>query len=116
MNVWRKNDGRPQAETAGGQPGPPVGFDPSLFAGVSYEEQSISFEPGDLLLIYSDGVTEAGASGEDMFGEERLTKVFSDSREGGALTAQNAVRDAVTSFLGDAPQDDDVTLVVIGAK
>ena len=101
---------------ADGPPGPPVGFDPSLFNGVSYEERSVTFEPGDLLLIYSDGVTEAGVSGDDMFGEERLTEVFSDSREAGPLAAQDAVRDAVTSFVGDAPQDDDVTLVVIGAK
>ena len=96
--------------------GMPVGMDPILWGGLAYEEQQVSFSPGDVLVIYSDGVTEAGAmSKEDMFGEERLGAVVDTHREAGAAAVQEAVCEAVDAFLGDTPADDDLTLVVIGA-
>ncbi len=98
--------------------GLPVGMDPNFAAtvGLSYKEHRVTLEPGDVLVIYSDGVSEAGASGEDMFGEERLEAVVAEYREKGAEAVQEAICRAVDEFVGDAPADDDVTLVVIGAK
>ncbi len=95
--------------------GLPVGMDPALAVGLGYEEQRVELGPGDVLVIYSDGVTEAGASGEDMFGEARLEAVVAEHRAGGVAAVQEAICEAVDEFVGDAPVDDDLTLVVIGA-
>jgi sigma-B regulation protein RsbU (phosphoserine phosphatase) len=65
-----------------------------------------------LLVLYSDGVTEANNPDFDEFGEERFIRVLSENR---ALTAREIV-DAVTAalkeFTAGAPQADDITLLV----
>ena len=93
----------------------PVGMDPSLMPGLVYEEKCAEFAPGDVLAIYSDGVTEAGVGGEDMFGEERLSGVMAEHRPGGAGAVQGAICEAVDAFVDGEAMDDDLTLVVIGA-
>ena len=96
--------------------GMPVGIDPALAGENSYPEQQIKLDPGDVLVIYSDGITEAGSAGNEMFGDERLESVVSRHRSNGAGAVQAAVCDAVDEFLGNSPPDDDLTMVVIGAK
>ena len=75
-------------------------------------EEEVSLAPGDTLLLYSDGVTEAANSAGDEFGENRLTRML---REGTAPTAGDLVReivDAVSAFSG-ASRADDITVVAI---
>ncbi len=81
-----------------------------------YEEKQVEFSPGDVLAIYSDGVTEAGVGGEDMFGEERLSSVVAEHRADGALKVQEAICEAVDAFVDGEAMDDDLTLVIIAAK
>ncbi|OGG45102.1 MAG: hypothetical protein A3F84_11790 [Candidatus Handelsmanbacteria bacterium RIFCSPLOWO2_12_FULL_64_10] len=110
-------DGSPPSPAGTGS-GLPVGVDPTL-AGVSpYLEQRVDMRSGDVFVIYSDGVTEAGAGdGEvEMFGEERLEAVLVEHRTKDAAAVQEAICSAVSAFLGDAPPGDDLTLVVIRAK
>ena len=95
--------------------GIPVGLDPLIWD-KPYEEQKVTLAEGDVLVIFSDGVPEAGAMREDMFGEERLEKVIAEHREEGAMAVQNAVCDAVEVFMDGDPMDDDLTLVVIKAQ
>ncbi len=94
----------------------PVGMDPNLMPGLVYEEKQVEFSPGDVLAIYSDGVTEAGVGGEDMFGEERLSSVVAEHRADGALKVQEAICEAVDAFVDGEAMDDDLTLVIIAAK
>ncbi len=95
--------------------GPPLGMDPTLVPHLRYEEHRVVLEPGDVLVIYSDGVTEAGAAREDMFGEERLGPVVVEVRDEGAQGVKEGICRAVDAFLGNAPPDDDLTLVVVAA-
>jgi serine phosphatase RsbU (regulator of sigma subunit) len=73
-------------------------------------------ETGDLLSIFTDGVTEATASNGDEFGESCLLSILQDSRELSSATILNEVERAVEEFrCGERPQDD-LTLVVARAQ
>ena len=84
--------------------------------GVPYREQSLQLVPGDLLFLYTDGVTEATDAAEELFGNERLLKVLSSSFGSGESAARAvcaAVKEAIDAFAGDAPQFDDVTMLCL---
>lgn len=95
--------------------GLPVGMDPMLW-GDTYEARQVELSPGDALVIFSDGISEAGASHEDMFGEERILDVVTTHRELGASRIQSAVCDAVDTFMQGQPMDDDLTLVALSVR
>lgn len=104
--VLRRRDG--SVETL--EPtGPVIGF----LEGVEFEEVTITLQPGDLLVFYTDGVTEAENREGAMFGEERLCAVIDAAAGRPALEVAGAIRDAVGEFAGDAPQFDDITVVVL---
>lgn len=75
-------------------------------------EEEVSLEPGDTLLLYSDGVTEAADATDDDFGEDRLVRTL---RESGASTAGDLVREIVkvVSVFSEASLGDDITVVTI---
>jgi sigma-B regulation protein RsbU (phosphoserine phosphatase) len=77
-----------------------------------YSEQSASLAPGDLLVLYSDGVTEANDPDFDEFGEERFIRVLTENRARPASQIVEAVTAALKEFTAGAPQTDDITLVV----
>ncbi|MFT5369034.1 MAG: sigma-B regulation protein RsbU (phosphoserine phosphatase) [Candidatus Latescibacterota bacterium] len=95
--------------------GLPVGMDPMLWQD-EYEARQVDLASGDVLVILSDGIPEAGAGHEDMFGEDRVFEVVTNYREHGALRVQKAVCDAVDAFMKGQPMDDDLTLVALGVK
>ena len=70
---------------------------------------------GDLLLMFSDGVTEAMDSSQEMFEEEGLEKVLLANRHRSPVHIRDAILKAVSDHRGDAVQDDDVTVVVARA-
>jgi sigma-B regulation protein RsbU (phosphoserine phosphatase) len=73
----------------------------------------LKLEPGDALLLYTDGVTEArGALGE-LFGPERLTSVLKGAADREPEAILDAVRASVRAFTGGARNDDDVTMVAV---
>jgi sigma-B regulation protein RsbU (phosphoserine phosphatase) len=78
-----------------------------------FEEDEIGFNPGDLLVIYSDGITEAMDAREEDFGEERLVALVNDHREGSSSELIEKIIQAARSHSGDVPQMDDMTVVVI---
>jgi sigma-B regulation protein RsbU (phosphoserine phosphatase) len=85
----------------------------SFLENYDFNEGKISFNPDDLLLIYSDGITEAmDASGEE-FGEERLAALVDEHKKESAQNVINIVIDAVNKHAEGRPQMDDMTLVVI---
>lgn len=87
--------------------GPVLGVLPDA----GYEEDSLEFEPGDLLVLYSDGVTEERNPDEAEFGEERLREVLSRERGAPARDVVASVLRAVEDWAGGDPASDDVTVV-----
>jgi serine phosphatase RsbU (regulator of sigma subunit) len=77
-----------------------------------YGEMRARLEPGDLLALYSDGVTEADNTAEEEFGEARLIEVLRQNRTEPAAAIVQAVRNALAAFTAKAPQADDITLVI----
>ncbi len=88
--------------------GPPLG----ILAMVTYSEYHAKLEPGDVLAIYSDGVTEATNAKDDEFGDERFAAVLTENRTKGAPEIVAAVNQALTEFAAGSPQADDITLMV----
>ncbi|MBN1286592.1 MAG: SpoIIE family protein phosphatase [Anaerolineae bacterium] len=84
-----------------------------VMGGVEYEEHTERLQPGDVIVLYTDGVTEAVDLDEEEFGMERLTAEAERRRDRSAAEIVSAVADAVDAFAGDQPQFDDLTLVVI---
>lgn len=88
--------------------GPPLG----ILAMAPYAQQAARLEPGDLLCLYSDGVTECINGQEEEFGEERFIEVLQQHRGQPATAIAEAVTKALLDFAAGAPPADDITLVV----
>ncbi len=86
-----------------------VGWDPDVVFG----EAEIHLAPGDVLVGYTDGVTEARAPDGAEYGEGRLLAVAAGARGGGAHAVLEAVRSDLERFTAGAEPYDDVTLVVV---
>jgi sigma-B regulation protein RsbU (phosphoserine phosphatase) len=81
-----------------------------------YEQRSVTLNKGDLLVMYTDGVTEAINENEEMFSEERLRAVIQKSHALPAAEMVDTIRRAVESFCGTTPQFDDMTIMVLRAE
>jgi sigma-B regulation protein RsbU (phosphoserine phosphatase) len=90
-------------------PGVPLGS----FAGSSYEELSFDLSPGDVYVFCSDGVSEAQDGLGREFGNERLERVVEEANSKSARNIVDAIFDAVRSFRGDTPSNDDMTAVAL---
>ena len=86
-----------------------------LFDNMSYEEGAVEMQPGEILLAYSDGVTEPENDfGE--FGEQRLIDLVRENRDLPLPQISQIVTSAVDTWIGDNEQPDDVTLVLARAR
>jgi serine phosphatase RsbU (regulator of sigma subunit) len=77
-----------------------------------YTEGELHLGPGDVLTVYTDGVTEAMDAENEEFGEDRLGTVLNDRSYLSAREIRDEVYREVLAFAGDRPQMDDLTLVV----
>ncbi|HSB01915.1 MAG TPA: PP2C family protein-serine/threonine phosphatase [Anaerolineales bacterium] len=75
--------------------------------------ESISFAPGDSLLLYTDGVTEVLNVGNEEFGQERLAELVHQYADRPAPDLLQGVRQALSTFGGNQPLVDDVTMVAL---
>jgi len=83
------------------------------FDDFTYEEETVQLKPGDLMLLYTDGITEATNDKDEMFEEDRLLKLLKANRKSSAKEISQKIVDQVFSFQADQPQGDDLTLVLI---
>jgi serine phosphatase RsbU (regulator of sigma subunit) len=83
------------------------------FADVQLQERETALEPGDMLIFYTDGITEAMNPDNEEFGEARLVAAALAQRDQSSANIVAAILGAVETFIGDAPQSDDLTLVVV---
>jgi serine phosphatase RsbU (regulator of sigma subunit) len=75
--------------------------------------RSLTLEEGDLLVAYSDGLTEAMNAQEDQWGEQRLIQATRHHQETPLEELQRRILAQVYDFMDDAPQHDDITLVLV---
>jgi sigma-B regulation protein RsbU (phosphoserine phosphatase) len=77
-----------------------------------YEQGEVLLAPGDRLLLFTDGITEASNARDEEFGEERLAQLASALRDRGAHELKNRILQAISSFTSGRAQDD-ATLVIV---
>jgi sigma-B regulation protein RsbU (phosphoserine phosphatase) len=78
---------------------------------MEYECASVQFSPGDIIVMFTDGVFEAMNAAQEEFGQDRLRTIIKDSAQSSAADIVTQVIDAVHAFMGETPRRDDITLV-----
>ena len=93
-----------------------AGFVLAGMEGIRYRVAELTLEPGDRLFLYTDGVPEATNTENKLYGEERLLAFMNqnDSMEATALLP--ALKANIDEFVGDAPQFDDITMLMFDYK
>ncbi|MBQ7152481.1 MAG: PP2C family protein-serine/threonine phosphatase [Clostridia bacterium] len=84
--------------------------------GARYKEYEIQLQPGSRLFLYTDGLPEATASDNSMFGMERVLKALNESPDGETVPTLKHMRAAVEGFVKDAEQFDDLTMLCLEYK
>ncbi len=83
------------------------------FADLTYSQKTIPVDPGNILVMYSDGVTESKNKHDEEFGFDRLSKFITMHRYLPAERMTDAIINEVCSYSGGCPQADDITVVVM---
>jgi sigma-B regulation protein RsbU (phosphoserine phosphatase) len=81
-----------------------------------YEQETIQMQSGDTLVVYTDGVTEALNPAGVEFGEEKLRSIVTESLQLPARESAKKIIGQVLEWQGQAPQHDDITLIVVEVK
>jgi serine phosphatase RsbU (regulator of sigma subunit) len=109
--LYRREDGSLQRLEA---------LDPILGAldadAAEFAERSLEWQPGDVLVMYTDGVTEARNTGGRMFDHQALEDCISEGDGSSAESIKERILAAVAAHARDSRQDDDLTLVVVKAR
>ncbi|CAN5670130.1 hypothetical protein BH11ARM2_BH11ARM2_00800 [soil metagenome] len=104
--VWHKATGKVEELPGGGFP---IGF----VKHETYEERTIPLEAGDLLVFYSDGVTDATGESPEPFGTARLLDLVTRHAASTPSQLLYRLREAIRVHLGEAPLEDDFTVVIV---
>ncbi len=83
---------------------------------VKYREYVMQLEPGDELFVYTDGIPEATDAENRMFGTDRLIETLNTQQDTTPVSVLTHVQDAVHTFVGSAPQFDDMTMLCLKYK
>jgi len=90
-----------------------TGIPLGIFESGTWEQEVVRLLPGDMLLLYTDGITEAENDAGVFFGEERLLTAAQAKLGCSAKDIQEAIIEVLEEFVGDQPQSDDITLMVL---
>jgi sigma-B regulation protein RsbU (phosphoserine phosphatase) len=91
-------------------------FPVGMFAEAEYQSARVQLEPGDFLVIYTDGVSEAQNPQGDMFEEARLRQIMEAFTGDSVEQLGDAIREGMRAFTGGAAQSDDITILVVQHK
>ena len=91
-------------------------FPVGMFAEAEYQSARVNLDPGDFLVIYSDGVSEASNMNHDLFEESRLRHILETFPGQTVEELAQAIRDGLKAFTQGAPQSDDITILAIQYK
>ena len=83
----------------------------ATFEGIKYRQDEFDLNPGDSLFVYTDGVTEATNSNNELFGEERLLTSINKNKNSVPVEILPELRKDIDEFVGTAPQFDDITMM-----
>ncbi len=84
-----------------------------MFDFASYQSRTFRLDKGDILVVYSDGLTDAQNQQEEMFGKERLLKIIRQEAPSGSHALEQKFLEAIEEFTQGMPQTDDITFVVV---
>jgi len=84
-----------------------------VFDEASWDRMQLKINPGDALVLYTDGITDAQNSKEEFYGLEHLQEAIKRYHKQGALILHQALMADVHEWMGDEPQGDDITLMVL---
>jgi len=84
-----------------------------LFESASYESRAFRLDKGDILVVYSDGLTDAQNPQEELFGEGRLLKIIRKEAPSGSEMLEQQFLTAIQEFTQGMPQTDDITFVIV---
>jgi sigma-B regulation protein RsbU (phosphoserine phosphatase) len=84
-----------------------------MFDCASYQSRTLHLNNGDILVVYSDGLTDAHYQQEEMFGEERLLKLIQQEGPSGSHALEQKLLQAIEAFTQGMPQTDDITFVIV---
>ena len=104
--VRTQEGGRVEALSANGMP---IGVDADAF----WRQAEVQINPGDVLLLYTDGIPDAENSEGAHFKEMRMIGIAQEKMGTSAHEIQQALLDGLQEFVGEAPQFDDITLLVV---
>ncbi|HUT19907.1 MAG TPA: SpoIIE family protein phosphatase [Anaerolineae bacterium] len=90
-----------------------TGMPLGILKDAAWEPRQIQLDPGDALLLYSDGITEAQNAAGELFGEARLLEATQLNSGCTARELEEALLAGVRAFRGGEPQSDDITLLVV---
>ncbi|MDO4815796.1 MAG: SpoIIE family protein phosphatase [Bacillota bacterium] len=92
------------------------GFVLAGMEGVRYRKNEVCLEPGDVIFLYTDGVTEATNASSELYGEERLEKKLNSLYTADVEVLCRGVKSDIDVFVGEAPQFDDITMLCFSYK
>jgi serine phosphatase RsbU (regulator of sigma subunit) len=84
-----------------------------LFDSACYESRAFRLDKGDILVVYSDGLTDAQTPQGEMFGEKRLLEIIRREGPSGSDAVEQSFLKAIQDFTEGMPQTDDITFVVV---
>jgi sigma-B regulation protein RsbU (phosphoserine phosphatase) len=86
-----------------------------MLPNMHYQKGIVSLRPGDWIVMFTDGVTEAQNVQAEDFDDERLLQVIRENKSESADVMKEKILAAVKEFCGEAPQSDDITLLIVKA-
>jgi serine phosphatase RsbU (regulator of sigma subunit) len=84
-----------------------------MFEFARYSSCTLHLSTGDILVVYSDGLTDAHNAQEEMFGDERLLRIIHQEAPSGSQALERTLLKAIEEFTQGAPQTDDITFVLV---
>lgn len=122
--IWNDHDKTLQIANAGAcqplfcrdghvEPIQATGIPLGMFSDVDYEEFTLSTQPEDMMVFFSDGMIDAENDRDEMFDMERLTAVLAKNRQCSASTIVSSILKAVSSFQGSVEHFDDETVIAL---
>jgi len=92
---------------------PKLGTALGLEPGMDFEQSAMTLEPGDTLVLYTDGVTEAFNAQDECYGDDRLLAELGAPAEKNAQTVTASLLQSVRAFANGTPQSDDIAALVL---
>jgi len=90
-----------------------TGIAMGIEADSTWSTDTVAIEPGDILVLYTDGIPDARDQDGDFFNDEAIIEIVRENSDRSAHEIQSSIINEVQNFSADTPQDDDITLMVL---